>query len=127
MSAFLEIASLVLLTSGVFFLFVGSLGLIRLPDFYTRIHAAAKGDTLGLGLAITGLAIHQGLTITTGKLLAVVAFVAVTNPVGVHALARAAHISGLDSWYPGRSDPRDPMALDGEPGDGAVERSEEPR
>ncbi len=112
MSVFLEAASLVLLGAGVFFLFVGSLGLIRLPDFYTRIHAAAKSDTLGLGLAITGLAINQGLTITTGKLLMVVAFVAVTNPVGVHALARAAHISGLESWYPGRTEPHDPMARD---------------
>jgi multicomponent Na+:H+ antiporter subunit G len=116
-STFLEIASLALLTAGVFFLLVGSIGLIRLPDFYTRIHAAAKSDTLGLGLAITGLAIHQGLTITTGKLLVVVAFVAITNPVGIHALARAAHISGLETWYPGRTDPRDPMATEDDGGD----------
>jgi len=125
----LEIASIVLLTAGVFFLLVGSIGLIRLPDFYTRIHAAAKSDTLGLGLAIIGLAIHQGLTITTGKLLVVAAFVAVTNPVGIHALARAARISGLESWYPGRMDPHDPMETDeeNEPSGDEVDTTEDPR
>lgn len=101
-----------LLGAGVFFLLVGSIGLIRLPDFYSRIHAAAKGDTLGLGLAVIGLSIHQGFTLSTGKLLVVAAFVAVTNPVGIHALARAAHITGLDPWHPGRPRPEDPTADD---------------
>lgn len=112
MSTVLEIASLMLLGAGTFFLFVGSIGLIRLPDFYTRIHAAAKSDTLGLGLAVIGLSIHQGLTLTTGKLLVVAAFVAITNPVGIHALARAAHITGLEPWHPGRTQPEDPTADD---------------
>lgn len=110
MTIVFELASLVLLGLGVFFLMVGSIGLIRLPDFYTRIHTAAKSDTLGLGLAVIGLAIHQGLTITTGKLLVVAVFVAVTNPVGIHALARAAHITGLQPWHPGRPAPADPTA-----------------
>lgn len=112
MSTVLEIASLVLLGAGTFFLLVGSIGLIRLPDFYSRIHAAAKSDTLGLGLAVIGLSIHQGLTLTTGKLLVVAGFVAITNPVGIHALARAAHITGLEPWHPGRPQPADPTADD---------------
>ena len=110
MTTAFEIVSLVLLGSGVFFLLVGSIGLVRLPDFYTRIHAAAKADTLGLGLAVVGLAIHEGLTITTAKLLVVALFVALTNPVGIHALARAAHITGLQPWHPGRPAPEDPIA-----------------
>lgn len=110
MKVFLEVLSLVMVAGGAFFLLVGSIGLIRLPDFYTRIHAAAKSDTLGLGLAVVGLAIHEGLTITSAKLIVVAAFVAITNPVGIHALARAAHISGLEPWYPGDDTPEDPMA-----------------
>lgn len=127
MTGVFQTASLMLLGSGIFFLLVGSIGLIRLPDFYTRIHAAAKSDTLGLGLAVIGLAIHQGFTITTGKLLVVAAFVAVTNPVGVHALARAAHITGLEPWHPGRPEPLDPTAEDdqAEPDDDAAESEAE--
>lgn len=100
--------ALTLMVGGGFFLLVGSVGIVRLPDFYTRIHAAAKSDTLGLMLMMIGLAVHEGLTITSAKLLIVIAFVVITNPVGAHALARAAYVAGLRPWFPGSAPPPDP-------------------
>ena len=64
--------ALVLVAAGAFFLLVGSIGVVRLPDFYTRIHAVGKSDTLGLVLVILGIAVHEGLSLTGVKLVAVV-------------------------------------------------------
>ena len=97
----LQVLSLSLLAAGTFFLLVGSLGILRLPDFFSRTHATGKSDTLGLMLALAGLAIHEGFTINSAKLLAAVVFVALTNPVGTHALVRAAYRSGLRPWLVG--------------------------
>jgi multicomponent Na+:H+ antiporter subunit G len=119
MSAF-ELAALVLVSVGAFFLMVGSVGVVRLPDFYARTHATGKSDTLGLMLTIAGLAIHEGFSLNTAKLVAVVVFVALTNPVGTHALARAAHRSGLQPWF--RGDPV-PDALISGPEGAAVVRA----
>jgi multicomponent Na+:H+ antiporter subunit G len=98
--------SLALLSAGTFFLLIGSIGVVRLPDFFARTHATGKSDTLGLILALSGLALHEGFTLNSAKLLAAVVFVALTNPVGTHALARAAYRSGLRPWLfdspPGR-------------------------
>ena len=91
--------SLVLVAAGAFFMLVGSIGIIRLPDFYARTHATTKSDTLGLMLVLGGLALHEGLTVNTAKLLLAMLFVALTNPVGAHALARAAFQSGLVPWF----------------------------
>jgi len=94
-----QVISVILVLAGSFFLLVGSIGVIRLPDFYARTHATGKSDTLGLMLALTGLAVHEGLTVNTAKLLLAIVFVALTNPVGTHALARAAYNSGLMPWF----------------------------
>lgn len=104
----LDVIAFALMVGGGFFLLVSSIGIVRLPDFYTRIHAAAKSDTLGLTLMILGLAVHEGATLTTAKLLIVIGFVMITNPVGAHALARAAHVAGLRPWFPGEASPPDP-------------------
>ncbi len=104
----MTVLSLVLLGAGSFFLLVGSIGIVRLPDFFTRTHATAKSDTLGLMLALTGIAIHEGFTITSVKLLVAVVFVALTVPVGTHALVRAAYLSGLRPWFVGSPPPEDP-------------------
>ena len=94
-----QVLSLFFVAAGAFFLAVGSVGIIRLPDFYARTHATGKSDTLGLMLALGGLAIHEGFTVNTAKLLMAIVFVALTNPVGTHALARAAWQSGLKPWF----------------------------
>jgi multicomponent Na+:H+ antiporter subunit G len=105
-----EVVSLALLIAGAFFLLVGSIGIVRLPDFFTRTHATGKTDTLGLILALAGLAVHDGFTLNSAKLLVAVVFVALTGPVGTHALARAAYRSGLRPWYRGGEPSADPMS-----------------
>jgi len=83
---------------GVFFLLVGSIGLIRLPDFYSRTHAVGKSDTLGIILVVLGLVIHEGLTLNSVKLGLIMVFVGLTSPTATHALAKAAYRFGLRAW-----------------------------
>jgi multicomponent Na+:H+ antiporter subunit G len=90
----IEWAAAAFIVLGIGFMLVGSIGVIRLPDFYSRTHAASKTDTLGILLVIVGLMILEGFTINMGKLAFVLIFVALANPIGSHALARAAK-SGL--------------------------------
>lgn len=90
--------SIALLLGGAFFLLVSTVGLIRLPDFLSRAHAVGKSDTLGSLLVLTGLAVYNGLSLDTGKLFLIVLFIAVTNPTGIHTLARAALRSGVQPW-----------------------------
>jgi multicomponent Na+:H+ antiporter subunit G len=122
---FFQVVSLTLVAAGAFFLLVGSVGILRLPDFYSRTHATGKSDTLGLMLALLGLAVHEGIGINSAKLLVAIVFVALTNPVGTHALTRAAYQSGLRPWFKGGPVPEDPteeQAAAGEPGTGEVDR-----
>ena len=91
---------------GVFFLMVGRIGLIRLPDFYSRSHATAKSDTLGIMLVIFGLILYEGLTLNSAKLLIILTFVALTNPTATHALARAAFQFGLKPRFTGKKPTR---------------------
>jgi multicomponent Na+:H+ antiporter subunit G len=95
MSELREIVALVFLFAGAFFLLVGSVGIVRLPDFFTRTHATSKSDTLGIMLVLGGLVVSVGLTLNSAKLLLAIVFVALANPVGSHALARAALRFGL--------------------------------
>ncbi len=94
---------LILLFAGALFVLIGSIGVIRLPDFYTRTHAASKPDTLGLVLSMSGLALIQGADLNSIKLLLIVAFVAIANPAAAHALGRAAMRAGLEPWTAARS------------------------
>lgn len=93
-----DIAAIALMLGGVFFMLVGSIGINRLPDFYCRAHAAGKVDTLGIMMFVGGMVVYEGLTLTSAKLILIIAFVAVTSPVATHALARRALLSGLKIW-----------------------------
>lgn len=90
--------SSILVISGVFFLLMGGLGLVRFPDFYTRMHAAGKCDTLGSLLILTGLAIHQGFDLASVKLMVIAVFIFFTSPTATHAIARAAHRNRVPFW-----------------------------
>ena len=90
-----NILTIIFVILGIFFLLIGSIGTIRLPDFYSRTHATSKSDTLGMMLIIIGLIIFEGFTLNSGKLFLVLLFIILANPIGAHALARAAHESGL--------------------------------
>jgi len=86
--------TIALLVAGLFFSAVASLGVLRLPDFYARLHAVGKAETLGVLLTLTGLAVWEGLTLTALKLLFVAVFFFLTNPTATHAIARAALRTG---------------------------------
>lgn len=83
------------LLSGGFFCIVGALGLIRMPDFYTRMHAASVIDTLGAGLMLAGLILQAGFSLIAVKLLMVGVLLFFASPTATHALARAAMVRGL--------------------------------
>ena len=76
--------------AGLFFFVVGVIGVLRLPDFYTRLHAVSVCDTMGAGLVLVGLMLQGGLSLVTVKLLLVFYFMMFTGPTAVHALAKAA-------------------------------------
>jgi multicomponent Na+:H+ antiporter subunit G len=88
----------IFLLGGVFFLTVSAIGLIRLPDFYARTHAVGKAETLGAILILIGLAIFNGLELSTVKLLFIAFFALIANPTATHAISRAALRSGLQPW-----------------------------
>jgi len=83
------------LLGGGFFAVVGGIGLIRLPDLYTRMHAAGITDTMGAGLILLGLMLQSGLSLATLKLGLVLGFLLLTSPTATHALARAALAAGV--------------------------------
>ena len=80
---------------GVVALLIGSLGLVRLPDVYARIHAVGMIDTAGASLIILGMVIHSGFTLISAKLILIGVFMFFTGPIATHALARAAHKMGV--------------------------------
>lgn len=88
----------IFLLGGAVFLLVSCVGLLRLPDFYTRAHAVGKAETLGSMLILIGLALYNGATLSSVKLLLIFLVIAVTNPTATHALTRAAMRSGLKIW-----------------------------
>ena len=85
-----------LLTLGGAFCVIGAVGLIRMPDFYTRMHAASVIETLGAGLVIAGLMLLAGFTFASAKLVILGALIFLASPTATHALAKAAHECGLE-------------------------------
>jgi len=83
---------------GLFFFFTGTLGLLRLPDVYTRIHATGTCDTLGAQLMLIGVAIANGWNLVSLKLILIFAFLMLANPTAAHAIIRAAINSGEPLW-----------------------------
>ena len=91
----LDVLSFALIGIGSFSLIIGALGVLRLPDVYTRMHAASITDTLGAGTIILGLIIQAGLTLVAGKLFLILIFLFFTSPASSFALAHAALSSGV--------------------------------
>ena len=91
----LHLLSWTLLVTGSLCVLVGGIGLLRLPDFYTRVHAAGITDTVGAWLILAGLMVHEGFTLVTAKLALVLVFLILTSPTAGHALAKAAFLRGL--------------------------------
>jgi multicomponent Na+:H+ antiporter subunit G len=98
----------IILLSGLLFFTGGAIGIIRFPDFYSRMHPAGKLDTAGQLLVMSAIALFvlQEFTlvnfITAAKIVLIVIFVFITSPTATHAIVDAGVRAGLDSWRPGR-------------------------
>jgi multicomponent Na+:H+ antiporter subunit G len=94
----LSIISIIFIIAGLFFLIVAAIGVVRLPDVFSRSHAVSLTDSLGAFLMLFGLALHEGLGINTLKILVVLVLLYILNPVISHATIRAALRAGLKPW-----------------------------
>jgi multicomponent Na+:H+ antiporter subunit G len=95
MMLFVEVASWALILLGSFFTVVGAFGLVRMPEVFTRMHAASVTDTLGVGFLILGMGLQAGLSLVTLKLFFLMALFVFTGPVVTHALAQACLHEGI--------------------------------
>ena len=103
-----DVLSWACLVAGGLFCVVGAVGMIRMPDFYTRVHAASVVDTLGAGLLLLGLLLQAGFTLVGAKLLMIGLLLLVASPTATHALVRAALQRGLEPEL--SEDRRDPSS-----------------
>lgn len=92
---FLDAVTAVIVAAGLFFMLAGAIGVLRLPDFYTRMHAAGMTDTLGAELVILGLMFQSGVSLMTLKLALIGLFLFLTSPTATHAVANAAYVAGV--------------------------------
>ena len=86
-----------LIVLGLYFLIVGSIGMLRLPNVFVRAHALSLTDSLGAVLVLAGLAVYQGFSMNSLKIMIVLVLVYLLNPVIAHATIRAAHRAGIRS------------------------------
>ncbi|REJ73138.1 MAG: monovalent cation/H(+) antiporter subunit G [Acidobacteria bacterium] len=110
MDLVLDVASWVLLVAGGSFCVIGGIGVVRFPDFYTRVHAAGVTDTLGAGAMLAGLALQAGFGNVAVKLLLVALFLFATSPIATHALVKAAYARGVALDLPLPREAADPDA-----------------
>lgn len=94
----------ILLIGGLIFFAGGSVGIIRFPDFYSRLHPAGKLDTGGLVITMTAFAVYtvQPLTmdalVTAVKIILIIVFVFITSPTAIHAIVDAGVRAGMSPW-----------------------------
>ena len=89
-----EVLAWILIVSGGFFFIVSAIGINRMPDVFTRLHAASVGETFGSGLMLVGMIMVAGFTLVTAKLVLLLLFLWFMGPVATHAIARAALQAG---------------------------------
>lgn len=92
---FVDLLSVVFLVIGSFFSVMGGVGIIRLPEFFSRMHGAGITDTIGAGMIMIGLMFQAGFSLTMVKLLMILSFLLITSPSSCHALAKAAMTHGI--------------------------------
>ncbi|MBI2360548.1 MAG: monovalent cation/H(+) antiporter subunit G [Deltaproteobacteria bacterium] len=98
-----EVLAIVFVLSGAFFALTAGVGILRMPDFYSRAHPAGKSDTLAQSLVMVGLLFqalqHEELGLWAWvKLVLIAVFLFITAPTAIHAITRAAHVDGLKVW-----------------------------
>jgi multicomponent Na+:H+ antiporter subunit G len=92
------VLSIVLLAGGLFFFTTATIGLLRFPDFFTRLHATGKGDTLAVLLCLMGLGLYEGVSLISLKIVFIGVFMFLAQPTATHAISRAALRCGLQPW-----------------------------
>ena len=110
----IDVIVILFLSAGIFFMFTGVIGLLRLPDFYTRLHATGKCDTLGEVLIIVGLLLDHiyyyvyllpeaplSVKLVPVKLIFLIVFIFLANPTATHAIMKAAYKTGVKPWKKG--------------------------
>ncbi|MDJ0957079.1 MAG: monovalent cation/H(+) antiporter subunit G [Arenicellales bacterium] len=95
MNVVIDIVSAVCLIGGSAFVVIGGIGLIRMPDFFTRLHAAGVCETLGAWLVLLGLLLQAGWSMVSVKLIMIFLMLAITGPTATHALAKSALHGGV--------------------------------
>ena len=107
----LDLASWALIVVGGAFGVIGGIGILRLPNFFTRIHAAGMAETMCAPLILLAMMLQTGWSLTTFKLFAIFLFLIVTSPAATHAMAKAARHGGIDPDATGETyEPRDSAA-----------------
>jgi multicomponent Na+:H+ antiporter subunit G len=114
METALGIASWISLLTGCAFCIIGGIGMIRMPDFYTRSHAAGLTDTFGAALILLGLGFQAGISLIAVKLIFICIFLYITSPTSAHALVKAAYAKGVAA--PHIEDRRGAPAAEGQGG-----------
>jgi multicomponent Na+:H+ antiporter subunit G len=93
----------IFLAGGVIFALTGAMGVVRFPDFYSRLHAAGKTDSFAQALFMTGMLFqawkYEGLVFgASARLVMITMFILLTSPIATHAITKAAHLDGLQPW-----------------------------
>ena len=94
MAMVIDALSWILMTTGGLFVLIGGIGALRMPDLYTRMHAASVTESIGAILVIIGVMLQAGFTLATIKLAAILLFLLLTSPTSTNALASAALLAG---------------------------------
>jgi multicomponent Na+:H+ antiporter subunit G len=94
----MSIVVILLILSGLFFLVAAAIGMVRLPDAFSRAHALGLTDTLGLALILLGVACYQGFSLSAVKTVLILVLLHLFNPVITHVALRAALRTGLQPW-----------------------------
>ncbi|MEJ2136790.1 MAG: monovalent cation/H(+) antiporter subunit G [Desulfofustis sp.] len=100
----MSLLAVVFIVTGLFFFTGGTIGILRFPDFYSRLHPAGKLDTMGVLMSMTGMALYTfqdfslAALFTSLKILLIVVFVFITSPTATHAILDAGVRAGLSPW-----------------------------
>lgn len=93
-----EVITGIFLCVGCFFVVVASIGVVRFPDFYTRLHPAGKSDTMGQALILSGLMVYEGVSVVSLKLFIIIVLIFIVNPAATHSIAKAAYVADVQPW-----------------------------
>jgi multicomponent Na+:H+ antiporter subunit G len=93
-----EFIAAALMTTGVVFMFLAGLGILRMPDLFTRMSSTSKAATFGVSSILLAVAIYFNNLAIAARALAVITFVFLTTPIAAHMIARAAYFVGVPLW-----------------------------